>query len=113
MIKQIRPAFYRNLRNSQYCALSTDSIPSYLENGDEVYFIDIGKIYIWNSTTDSLVEKKQISGLPPDGLDGQVLFKDNNSEFGASWGTIVEGSSIVKFAINENGVLDITTIQGG
>lgn len=113
MIKQIRPAFYHNLRNSQYCALSTDSIPSYLENGDEVYFIDSGKIYIWNSATDSLVEKKQISGLPTDGLNGQVLFKDTESEFGASWGTIVEGSSIVKFAINENGILNIISIQGG
>lgn len=113
MIKQIRPAFYHNLRNSQYCALSTDSIPSYLENGDEVYFIDSGKIYIWNSATDSLVEKKQVNGLPPDGLNGQVLFKDTESEFGASWGTIVEGSSIVKFATNENGILNITSIQGG
>lgn len=62
MIKQIRPAFYHNLRNSQYCALSTDPIPSNLENGDEVYFIDSGKIYIWNSATNSLVEKKTNSG---------------------------------------------------
>lgn len=113
MIKQIRPAFYHNLRNSQYCALSTDSIPSYLENGDEVYFIDSGKIYIWNSVTDSLVEKKQVSSLPPDGLDGQVLFKDTNSEFGASWGAIVEGMSIVKLSVNENGILSIISTQGG
>lgn len=62
MIKQIRPAFYHNLRNSQYCALSTDPIHSDLENGDEVYFIDSGKIYIWNSATNSLVEKKTNSG---------------------------------------------------
>lgn len=62
MIKQIRPAFYHNKRNSQYCCLSTDIIPDYLENGDEVYFIDTGKKYVYDSVSGQLYEKPSGGG---------------------------------------------------
>ena len=62
MIKQIRPAFYHNKRDSQYCCLSTDIIPDYLENGDEVYFIDTGKKYVYDSVSGQLYEKQSGGG---------------------------------------------------
>lgn len=58
MIKQIRAAYYCNKKNSQYCCLSTDTLPDYLKNGDEVYFIDTAKDYYYNESTGELVEKK-------------------------------------------------------
>ena len=48
MIKQIRASYFANFKNAQYCALSTDQIPDYLENGDEVYIIDTGKNYFFD-----------------------------------------------------------------
>ena len=42
MIKQIRASYFANFKNAQYCALSSDTVPDYLENGDEVYIIDTG-----------------------------------------------------------------------
>ena len=62
MIKQIRPSYYHNKKNTQYCCLSTDSLPSYLKNGDEVYFIDTGKNYIYDETNHELVEDKSSGG---------------------------------------------------
>lgn len=62
MIKQIRPSYYHNKKNAQYCCLSTDSLPSYLKNGDEVYFIDTGKNYIYDETNHELVEDKSSGG---------------------------------------------------
>ena len=56
MIKQIRASYSNNKKNAQYCALSTDNLPNYLKNGDEVYFIDTGKCYIYNGQTGELVE---------------------------------------------------------
>lgn len=56
MIKQIRASYSNNKKNAQYCALSTDNLPNYLKNGDEVYFIDTGKSYIYNEQTGELVE---------------------------------------------------------
>lgn len=62
MIKQVRAAFYHNKKNSQYCCLSTDIIPDYLENGDEVYFIDTGKKYVYDAVSDQLYEKPSGGG---------------------------------------------------
>ena len=73
MIKQIRPAFYHNKRNSQYCCLSTDIIPDYLENGDEVYFIDTGKKYVYDSVSGQLYEK------PSGGGGGTSVHPYNNN----------------------------------
>ena len=58
MIKQMRASYFHNLKNAQYCALSDDPIPDYLENGDEVYIIDKGKIYYWDASSSSLYEYK-------------------------------------------------------
>ena len=56
MIKQIRASYSNNKKNAQYCALSTDELPNYFKNGDEVYFIDTGKCYTYNEQTGELVE---------------------------------------------------------
>lgn len=58
MIKQIRASYFANFKNAQYCALSSDPIPDYLENGDKVYLIDKGKNYIWDASSSSLIEDK-------------------------------------------------------
>ena len=73
MIKQMRASYFHNLKNAQYCALSDDPIPDYLENGDEVYIIDTGKNYFWDASSSSLIEKKAVIGLPSGGVAGQVL----------------------------------------
>ena len=58
MIKQMRASYFHNFKNAQYCALSDDPIPNDLENGDEVYIIDQGKIYYWDASSSSLYEYK-------------------------------------------------------
>lgn len=58
MIKQMRASYFHNFKNAQYCALSDDPIPDDLENGDEVYIIDQGKIYYWDESSSSLYEYK-------------------------------------------------------
>lgn len=58
MIKQMRASYFHNFKNAQYCALSNDPIPDYLENGDQVYIIDQGKIYYWDELSSSLYEYK-------------------------------------------------------
>ena len=77
MIKQIRASYFHNFKNAQYCALSNDPIPDYLENGDQVYIIDQGKIYYWDESSSSLFEKPT-TGLPSGGTAGQVLGLDSN-----------------------------------
>ena len=72
MIKQIRASYFANFKNAQYCALSSDTIPDYLENGDEVYIIDTGKNYIYDASSSSLIEKKPINGVPSGGVSGQL-----------------------------------------
>lgn len=62
MIKQMRASYFHNLKNAQYCALSDDPIPDYLENGDEVYIIDKGKTYYWDASSSSLYEYKGDNG---------------------------------------------------
>lgn len=59
MIKQMRASYFHNFKNAQYCALSDDPIPDDLENGDEVYIIDQGKIYYWDESSSSLYEYKE------------------------------------------------------
>lgn len=70
MIKQIRAAFYHNKKNSQYCCLSTDEIPDYLKNGDEVYFIDTGKKYVYDAISGQLYEKQSGGGTSVYPYDG-------------------------------------------
>jgi len=65
MIKQIRAAFYHNKKNAQYCCLSEDienAIPDCLKNGDEVYFIDTGKKYVYDAVSGQLYEKPSGGG---------------------------------------------------
>ena len=62
MIKQMRASYFHNFKNAQYCALSDDPIPDDLENGDEVYIIDQGKIYYWDESSSSLYEYKGEGG---------------------------------------------------
>lgn len=63
MIKLIRPAFSHNKRNASYCALSTDEIPDYLKDGDEVYLIDSGIYTYYDSSSGELVSE-EISSNP-------------------------------------------------
>lgn len=62
MIKLIRPAFYHNKRNASYCALSTDSIPDYVKDGDEVYLIDEGIYTRYDATSGQLVPDESEGG---------------------------------------------------
>ena len=107
MIKQIRTSYFSNFKNSQYCALSTDVIPSYLDNGDEVYFIDTGKVYYWDSFTSSLIEKKQVNGVPDGGIQGQFLGKTGPDDGDFGWQTLASGISSISFQIDDNGILDV------
>ena len=111
MIKQIRPSYYHNLRNTQYCCLSTDldPVPSHFENGDEVYVIDTGKRYYWNAASSSLVEKKAPISLPSGGTSGQVLVKNGSDDGDASWQTLSGDLSIVGFDIDNAGILTIAS----
>lgn len=82
MIKQIRASYSNNKKNAQYCALSTDNLPNYLKNGDEVYFIDTGKSYIYNEQTGELVEGT-LSGGGASSLDAlsdmSIISPGNNN----------------------------------
>ena len=109
MIKQIRASYFANFKNSQYCALSDDDIPSYLENGDEVYFIDTGKNYYWDASSSSLIEKKPIIGVPSGGVSGQILGKIGLEDDDIGWVSLAQGVSIVGFAIDNNGILNVST----
>lgn len=71
MIKQIRASYFANFKNAQYCALSTDLIPDYLENGDKVYMIDTGKNYFWDAISSDLYEDKRGRG------DGDYTIYEN------------------------------------
>ena len=62
MIKQILASYFYNKKNAQYCCLSTDELPDYLKNGDEVYFIDTGKRYYYDEVTERLYEANDGSG---------------------------------------------------
>ena len=89
LIKQIRPSYYHNKKNTQYCCLSTDTLPDYLQNGDEVYFIDTGKNYFYNATTGELVEDKSSgSGLP------DITNADNGKVLTAKDGDWIPQSSV-------------------
>ena len=109
MIKQIRASYYANFKNAQYCALSSDTIPSYLENGDEVYFIDTGKNYYWDASSSSLIEKKSVQGLPSGGVAGQVLGKTGTEDDDVSWITLASGISTISFQTDANGVLNVVS----
>ena len=56
MIKETRPAYYAAKRNAEWCGKSTDTLPKEIANGDEFYAIDEGKWYVYDGTTNSLVE---------------------------------------------------------
>ena len=102
MIKQIRASYFVNFKNAQYCALSTDPIPDYLENGDEVYMIDIGKNYIWDAISSDLYEDKS-SGVfdagqiaydttqtyPSGSVGSAISAKQNATNYVTLSGTIV------------------------
>lgn len=95
MIKQIRASYYHNKKNAQYCALSTDVLPSYIQHGDEVYFIDTGIPYWYNGVTGELVQKvtlgvpgPQGQGVPSGGEQYDVLLKSTNGNFDTMWGNI-------------------------
>ena len=107
MIKQIRASYFANFKNAQYCALSSDTIPDYLENGDEVYIIDTGKNYIYDASSSSLVEKKQIKGVPSGGVSGQVLGKTGSEEDDYAWVTLSEGIQTIGFVTDANGILNV------
>lgn len=108
MIKQIRASYFANFKNAQYCALSTDTIPDYLENGDEVYIIDTGKNYIYDASSSSLIEKKPITGLPSGGVSGQVLGKTGTEDDDVQWITLTQGIQTIGFATDTNGILNVT-----
>lgn len=103
MIKQIRASYFANFKNAQYCALSSDPIPDYLENGDEVYIINTGKNYFYDASSSSLIEKKPIIGLPSGGVSGQVLSKTGIEDDDVQWITLTYG-----FATDANGILNVT-----
>lgn len=107
MIKQIRASYFANFKNAQYCALSTDQIPDYLENGDEVYIIDTGKNYIWDVSSSSLIEKKPIIGIPSGGVAGQFLGKTGTEDDDVEWVTLSQGIQTIGFAIDANGILNV------
>ena len=56
MIKETRPAYYAAKRNAEWCGKSTDTLPKEIANGDEFYAIDKGKWYVYDGTTNRLVE---------------------------------------------------------
>lgn len=62
MIKLIRPAFSHNKRNASYCALSTDEIPDYIKDVDEVYLIDSGIYTYYDASSGELVSEESNSG---------------------------------------------------
>lgn len=107
MIKQIRASYYNNFKNAQYCALSTDidSIPDYLNNGDQVYIIDTGKSFIYNEAAGKLVEEPTFSVLSG-GLENQVLVKNTNKDYDITWKTIT-GATNVEFTVDGNGILNV------
>lgn len=108
MIKQIRASYFANFKNAQYCALSTDQIPDYLENGDEVYIIDTGKNYCWDASSSSLIEKKAVNGLPSGGVVGQVLGKTGTDDDDVEWVTLSQDIQTIGFATDANGILNVT-----
>ena len=111
MIKQIRASYFYNFKNAQYCALSTDinEIPSYLNNGDQVYIIDTGKSFIYNETTGQLEEEPTI-GMLSGGAQNQVLMKNSGENYDMSWTTLTDLSS-VGFGIDANGILNVISTE--
>lgn len=108
MIKQIRAAYFPNFKNAEYCALSDDPIPDYVNDGDKVYIIDSGKYCIYDATSGTLAEEPNI-GLLSGGLQNQVLVKTDDENYNFEWKTIT-GSSVVEFALDNNNILDIVTL---
>lgn len=105
MIKQVRASYFHNFKNAQYCALSTDDIPNYLNNGDQVYFIDTGKSFIYNEVTGQLQEEPTM-GIISGGLENQVLVKNSNDNYDVTWKTIAAVST-VEFETDNNGILNV------
>lgn len=104
MIKQIRASYFANFKNAQYCALSSDAVPDYLENGDEVYIIDTGKNYIYDASSSSLIEKKSTTGLPSGGTAGQVLGLDSN--LNPTWVDQTGGGAVSDVQINGTSIVN-------
>lgn len=105
MIRQIRASYFPNFKNAEYCALSTDTIPNYVKDGDIVYLIDQGKRCIYDAVSGTLVPQQSSGGggLPSGGSAGQVIMNDGSG--GGYWVTL-------GFVVDENGILDIGEIDG-
>ena len=82
MLKQTRASYFSNFKNAQYCALSTDTIPNYIKNGDEVYFIDTAKRCLYDADSGTLIEQPSSGGGSSDWTNASVIFINNTPENG-------------------------------
>lgn len=83
MLKQTRASYFSNFKNAQYCALSSDPIPDYVKNGDEVYIIDTAKRCLYDADSGTLIEQPSSGGGgSSDWTNASVTFINNTPENG-------------------------------
>lgn len=115
----IRPAYYNNYRNAQYCGLSMDDKASIeAVNGDEFYEIDTAKTYIYNEQSGEWVEQPDDTtavdtGLPPITSETAGHFLANDGSV-THWQSIASKNFVVNLTeSNEDGTYtaDKTYVQ--
>lgn len=108
MITLIRPAYYSNFRNNQYCGLEKDDKSTILaSNGDEYYEIDTAKIYIYNEASNEWIVQPDDTaaidtGLPP-------ITSETMGHFLSNDGSVTKWQSIA----SKNFVINLTEQNAG
>ncbi len=119
MITLIRPAYYSNFRNNQYCGLENDDKSTILaSNGDEYYEIDTAKIYIYNEASNEWIVQPDDTtaidiGLPPITSETMGHFLSNDGAV-TKWQSIASKNFVINLTEQNQGqtyIADKTWVQ--
>lgn len=119
MITLIRPAYYSNFRNNQYCGLEDDDKSTIsASNGDEYYEIDTAKIYIYNEASNEWIVQPDDTaaidtGLPPITSETMGHFLSNDGSV-TKWQSIASKNFVINLTEQNQGqtyIADKTWVQ--
>lgn len=104
----IRPAYYSNCRNAQYCGLSTDDKTDIeAVNGDEFYEIDTAKTYIYNGASGEWIE--QPTDSTPIDTAVPTMSSETSGQFLSNDGSVTHWQSVA----SKNFVVNLTESNDG